>query len=736
MRRGAYDADPPRSSLAASSPDDPHGMTSSRGHGLLSSSTRRSSFASSERDEYGRSLSRTGSLAGAGAGVDIPERMSTAASASRRARVGAAPSYDAATRRYESAYADRAEISSQPRVSRASAASTSDGRPDWRSPTSPDGPSPDRRVGARASLFAYERCRSDRERDARDADIIARALSRTSLSHRRDRDRDDFRDHSDDDDRRGLASARARVSEAHTRTSATSVGAPSSRTRASLDAFAERRARRNLDASRRDAHARGFEPARIGTYGRDHRDSGAHAAAPARAHDGDRDDERYDDRGDDGDERFGFKGDFDVIAAAAAAARSGASATERAALTVPAPIARRVVAFDRPRGLRGLVNLGNTCFMASCLQCLAHAPPLAEFFLSDADAGDRARITPGSLAAATQRVIRGIHAGGGASSSYGARSSSGSAHDPRDFLRALDRHPPLDLFADGDQHDSQEFLRYLLDTLNDALNTVRVAPPYREEKDDFSEPERDKAERLWNQYRARTSSVVADAFAGQLQSSVECHACGKASTSYDPFWDLSLPLRAPRKGSARGGGGGGGDGGGTLSRTGSLLRYMSGGGSGVGRLGVLDCLEAFAEDDALSGADAFSCPRCKVRGAATKRLRVRRWPRVLVLHLKRFQWNDRGRPGRKIDAVVDVPAKISLAPFLAEDARGGDDDDGPEYRLFAVTNHVGSLSGGHYTAACDAGAGEWYAFDDERVSSAGAPPSHSRNAYVLMYALT
>ena len=714
---------------------------SSRGHGLLSSSTRRSSSASSERDEYGRSLSRTGSLAGAGVGVDIPPRSSAAASASRRARVGAAPSYDAATRRYGSAYADRAEIaSSQPRVSRASASPTSDGRPDWRSPTSPDGPSPDRRVGARASLSAYERYHSDRERDARDADIIARALGRASLSRRRDDDddddddRDDHRDQRDDDDRRGLGSARARVSEAHTRTSAASVSAPSSRARASLDAFAERRARRSLDASRRDVHARGFEPARIGIHGRDLRDRDARAAAPARAHD----DERDDERDDDDDERFGFGGDFDVIAAAAAAARSGASAAERAALTVPAPTARRVVAFDRPRGLRGLVNRGNTCFMASCLQCLAHAPPLAEFFLSDADAGDRARIKPGGLAAATERLIRAIHAWGGASSSYGARSSSGPAHDPREFLRALDRRPPLDLFADGDQHDSQEFLRYLLDNLNDDLNTVRVAPPYREEKDDFSEPERDKAERLWNQYRARTSSVVTDVFAGQLRSAVECHACGKVSTSYDPFWDLSLPLRAPRKGSARGGGGGG-----TLSRTGSLLRYMSGGGSGVGRLGVLDCLEAFAEDDTLDGADAFNCPRCKARGAATKRLRVRRWPRVLVVHLKRFQWNDRGRPGRKIDAAVDVPAEISLAPFLAEDARGGgggddddaDDDDGPNYRLFAVTNHMGSLSGGHYTATCDAGGGEWYTFNDETVSSAGGPPSNSRNAYVLMYAL-
>jgi ubiquitin C-terminal hydrolase len=362
---------------------------------------------------------------------------------------------------------------------------------------------------------------------------------------------------------------------------------------------------------------------------------------------------------------------------------------------------------------------------------------LRDSFSCDENAANGTNRRASEVASEFARVVRAIH-------KSDALASARDAHDPRAFMRALDSRPPLDLFTDGDQHDSQEFLRFLLDALDEALNAVTTPPAYLEEKDDFSEPESAKAARLWAKYRARTSGVVVDVFAGQLRSAVTCHACGKASTSYDPFWDLSLPLRKKRRKEPEDGASSAAAASSstTLRRSGSaslLSRYMGVGrssGSSSGALSVTDCLDAFAEDEPLNGADAFHCPRCEARGAATKRLSVQRWPRVLVLHLKRFQWNDRGRPGRKIDTAVDVPQTLSLSPYLAEGAATANGGGEAKYELFAVINHVGSLAGGHYTATADAGAGEWYAFNDERVSSAGdGPPKSSRNAYVLFYAL-
>ena len=601
-------ASPPTAATLRRNVDDPDRYRHPYAYGTTSRAPRRSE-SGLDPSPYASGRDRVRE------GDDVPPSSSFP----RRARIGAAPSYDAETGRY---------VGTVGRV-----------------------------TGVRTSASAA---------------AVERRVSSTSRAARASVDEEDVRDI-----RRAPSSSRSSLDDPETRRYVRSGSLGS--TRSSIDAFAERR-RARLALAERETRARGDD-----------------APAPAEKR------------------------------------------ISRVSQT-PDPHAppRRVAMFDRARGLRGLVNLGNTCFAAACLQSLAHTPPLAEFVLRESPED----FPNASLAREFARVVRALHRSD-------ALSSSRDAHDPRAFMRALDSRPPLDLFTDGDQHDSQEFLRFLLDALDEDLNAVTTPPPYSEEKDDFSEPESAKAARLWAKYRSRTSGVVVDVFAGQLRSAVTCHACGKASTSYDPFWDLSLPLRGKRRreeemdeARARGASSSSSSTSSTMRRSGSaslLSRYM-----GVGRsstssssaLSVTDCLEAFAEDEPLLGADAFRCPRCETIGAATKRLRVQRWPRVLVLHLKRFQWNDRGRPGRKIDTAVDVPRTLSLSPYLAEGAATANGGGEARYELFAAIDHVGSLAGGHYTAAADAGAGEWYAFNDERVSGAGdGPPKSSRSAYVLFYAL-
>jgi ubiquitin C-terminal hydrolase len=66
------------------------------------------------------------------------------------------------------------------------------------------------------------------------------------------------------------------------------------------------------------------------------------------------------------------------------------------------------------------------------------------------------------------------------------------------------------------------------------------------------------------------------------------------------------------------------------------------------------------------------------------------------------------------------------------------------YDLYAISNHYGSLNGGHYTAYCQNPiAKKWYEFDDASVSKVSDTNSLveienaivSKSAYVLFYKL-
>jgi ubiquitin carboxyl-terminal hydrolase 8 len=56
------------------------------------------------------------------------------------------------------------------------------------------------------------------------------------------------------------------------------------------------------------------------------------------------------------------------------------------------------------------------------------------------------------------------------------------------------------------------------------------------------------------------------------------------------------------------------------------------------------------------------------------------------------------------------------------------------YKLYGVSNHYGTMEGGHYTAYCKNTAySKWYKFDDHEVNEISSSDVSSGAAYILFY---
>jgi hypothetical protein len=70
-------------------------------------------------------------------------------------------------------------------------------------------------------------------------------------------------------------------------------------------------------------------------------------------------------------------------------------------------------------------------------------------------------------------------------------------------------------FADGDQHDSQEALRIIMEALDVDCSRVKTPPPYRELASTGAPPGR-LARDAWSYHWSRHDSVIQDIFSGEM----------------------------------------------------------------------------------------------------------------------------------------------------------------------------------------------------------------------------
>jgi len=145
------------------------------------------------------------------------------------------------------------------------------------------------------------------------------------------------------------------------------------------------------------------------------------------------------------------------------------------------------------------------------------------------------------------------------------------------------------------------------------------------------------------------------------------------------------------------------------------------------------CIEAFTEAETLGENDAWYCSECKDFKCATKKLDLYNSPDLLIIHLKRFSYTRLNRD--RINTLVKFPIeKLDIREHVIDNEARKD----AIYNLFAVSNHMGGMGGGHYTAyAKNLRNGRWYHLDDSRASLLNDTSQIvSSAAYVLYYART
>lgn len=366
-------------------------------------------------------------------------------------------------------------------------------------------------------------------------------------------------------------------------------------------------------------------------------------------------------------------------------------------------------------GLRGLINLGNTCFMNCILQALTHTPLLRDYFLADLHEchyhGEKSDCLVCEMCSLFQEFYSGKSA----------------PHIPLKLLHLVWTHARH--LAGYEQQDAHEFLIATLDILHRHCK----GPDISTEEAIVNNPH-------------NCDCIIDQIFTGGLQSDVICQACNNVSTTIDPFWDISLDL-------------------GPKSLLDCLERFTRQ--EYLGSTAKIKCSKCQSYQEStkqlsmkkLPIVASFHLKRFEHSNRLHKKISTFiSFP--LYLDMSPFKASRRATNNIKnsannSNATTSPPpatttatnattnatttcstnnnhqgSTSSSAPLTATSAP---DDENSKYCLFAVVNHSGTIETGHYTAYIRQCRDQWFKCDDHLITRASVQEVLQSEGYLLFY---
>lgn len=342
---------------------------------------------------------------------------------------------------------------------------------------------------------------------------------------------------------------------------------------------------------------------------------------------------------------------------------------------------------EKDKGVIGIANMRNTCYLNVIIQALRHNTEMTAFFMKG---GEYEQYIENKPESAKLNLVKGyadivqilwsgykpsyIKPGGFLQAMMPAAQSSGFEH-----------------FLMMQQHDSHEFLVFLLDQLHEGIakqvNVNIVRPIPISERDITIQ----NALVAWKNSFEKQYSPLVEMIYGLLKKTSTCLTCNSKYHTWDTFNCLKLPM--------------------PMAENDDKITFES------------QLKEEFKDEE----IEGYSCDVCNKKTSALRTTEIWRLPRMLCISLKRFTYD-----GKKIHTAISHPkdTSFSFETFFSE--HSPEPSKFNKYECFAIVDHHGQTGGGHYTAQAKSPlTNQWNIFDDESTHSMENGPQFGSSTYII-----
>ena len=314
------------------------------------------------------------------------------------------------------------------------------------------------------------------------------------------------------------------------------------------------------------------------------------------------------------------------------------------------------------KGLTGLANLGNTCFVNSCIQILSHTYELNDFLNLQTYRKKLQKKYESALLIEWDELRTLMW-------------SENCVISPGKFLKTIQKlahFKKIDIFTGYAQNDLPEFLLFVIDCFHTGLSrdvNMSISGNVENPVDSMAV----KCFSMIQKMYSKEYSEIWNMFYGIHVSQIISLETGEVlSASPEPYFMINLSIPTGNKSPS-----------------------------------LIDCFDLYVEGEVLDGDNAWYNEATKLKQNVQKKLSYWSLPTILVIDIKRFNAQN-----RKNQILVTFPLEnFDLSQYVV-----GYKKESYVYDLYGICNHSGGVHGGHYTALVKNANGKWYEFNDTIVT--------------------